>query len=111
MLYFGFLEQVPHGEIYRRNMGGGKIRIEDHCRWRDKGIWESLLEEVITEPDYEWLMIDASYIKVHPHGTGAVGGNQAMNRTKGAQFKDTFGRGFAWYAGPILCYRRYSGRL
>ena len=62
---------------------GWKNTHRRYCRWRDKGIWESLLEEVITEPDYEWLMIDASHIKVHPHGTGAVGGNQAMNRTKG----------------------------
>ena len=40
------------------------------------------------DPDFEWLMIDASYIdaryiKVHPHGAGARGGNQAMGRTKG----------------------------
>ena len=31
----------------------------------------------------EWLMIDASHVKVHAHGTGAVGGNQDMNLTKG----------------------------
>ena len=67
--------------------GGWKNTHRRYCRWRDKGIWESLLEEVITEPDYEWLMIDASYIKVHPHGTGAVGGNQAMNRTKGGSIQ------------------------
>ena len=53
------------------------------CRWRDKGVWEGLMEELIRDPDYEWLMIDASHIKVHPHGAGARGGNQAMNRTKG----------------------------
>ena len=53
------------------------------CRWRDKGIWESLLEQLIDEPDFEWLMIDASHIKVHPHATGARHGNQAMGRTKG----------------------------
>lgn len=53
------------------------------CRWRDKGIWESLLEQLIDEPDYEWLMIDASYIKVHSHATGALGGNDQMSRTKG----------------------------
>ena len=34
-------------------------------------------------PDYEWLMIDASHIKVHPDAAGARGGNQAMGRTKG----------------------------
>lgn len=53
------------------------------CRWRDKGIWEKLLEILIDEPDLEWLMIDASHIKVHPHAAGAVGGNQDMERTKG----------------------------
>lgn len=53
------------------------------CRWRDKGIWEKLLEILADDPDYEWLMIDASHIKVHPHAAGARGGNQAMSRTKG----------------------------
>lgn len=53
------------------------------CRWRDKGIWEALLEKLVTEPDYEWLMIDASHIKVHPHAAGAKGGNQDMGVTKG----------------------------
>ena len=53
------------------------------CRWRDKGVWERLLEQMIDEPDFEWLMIDATHVKVHPHASGAVGGNQAMSRTKG----------------------------
>ena len=53
------------------------------CRWRDKGLWESLLAELIVEPDYEWLMIDASHIKVHPHAAGARGGNQGMSLSKG----------------------------
>ncbi|OTA14035.1 transposase [Xenorhabdus vietnamensis] len=53
------------------------------CRWRDKGVWEGLLEELISEPDFEWLMIDASHIKVHPHAAGAKGGNQDMGHKKG----------------------------
>ena len=53
------------------------------CRWRDRGVWADLLDGVIDDPDFEWLMIDASHIKVHPHGAGARGGNQAMDRTKG----------------------------
>lgn len=52
-------------------------------RWRDKRIWEKLLEILIDEPDFEWLMIDASHCKVHPHASGARGGNQGMGRTKG----------------------------
>lgn len=53
------------------------------CRWRDKGVWEALLEKLTVEPDYEWLMIDATHIKVHPHAAGARGGNQEMSRSKG----------------------------
>ena len=53
------------------------------CRWRDKGIWEKLFKLFVQDPDFEWLIIDASYIKVHPHAAGAVGGNQDMGRTKG----------------------------
>lgn len=53
------------------------------CRWRDKGVWAQLLEALITEPDFEWLMIDATHAKVHPHAAGARGGNQAMGVTKG----------------------------
>ena len=53
------------------------------CRWRDRGIWEKLLEELVVHADYEWLMIDATHCKVHPHASGAVGGNQEMSRSKG----------------------------
>jgi len=53
------------------------------CRWRDNGTWEGLLERLIDAPDYEWLIIDASHAKVHPHAAGAPGGNRAMSRTKG----------------------------
>ena len=53
------------------------------CRWRDRGVWARLLDAMIDDPDFEWLMIDASYIKAHPHSAGARGGNQAIARTKG----------------------------
>ena len=60
-------------------------------RWRKKGVWPQLLAAVIDEPDLEWLMIDANPAKVHQHGTGAVGGNQAVGRTKWAQHQTAFG--------------------
>ena len=50
------------------------------------------------EPDYEWLMIDASHIKVHPHATGAIGGNQAMGRTKGGSTPR-----YTWPWMPMVC--------
>jgi len=52
-------------------------------RWVENGAWENILEKLVDDPDYEWLMIDASHIKVHPHAAGAVGGNQDMGVTKG----------------------------
>ena len=53
------------------------------CRRRDRGVWEKILERLVDDPDYEWLMIDATHCKVHPHAAGAKGGNQAMSRSKG----------------------------
>lgn len=63
--------------------GSWKNTHRRFCRWRDQGIWEALLEQRVTEPDYEWLMIDASHINVHQHAAGALGGNQDMAITKG----------------------------
>ena len=62
------------------------------CRWRDKGIWESLLEKLVDDPDFEWLMIETlSHIKAHTHTSGAKGGNQDMDCTKGGST-----RSFIW---------------
>lgn len=65
------------------DLGDWKNTQRRFCRWRDRGIWEKLLNVLIEDPDYEWIMIDASHCKVHPHASGAKGGNQDMNRTKG----------------------------
>ena len=52
-------------------------------RWRNKGVWTKLMLSLSGEKDMEWLMIEATHIKVHPHAAGAKGGNEAMSRTKG----------------------------
>ena len=65
------------------DLGDWKNTQRRFSRWRDRGVWEKLLDLLIDDPDYEWLMIDASHCKVHPHAAGARGGNQAMSRTKG----------------------------
>ena len=67
-------------------------------RWRDKGIWEKLLEKLVNDADYEWLMIDASHIKVHPHAAGARGGNQDMGHTKGGST-----RSYTWPWMRMVC--------
>jgi len=51
------------------------------CRWRDKAIWEALLEKVVVDPDFGRLIIGASHSKGHPHAAGAKGGNQERGRS------------------------------
>jgi transposase len=53
------------------------------CRWRDQREWERLLELLVVEPDFEWLMIDATHRKANQHAAGAVGSNQSLGLTKG----------------------------
>ena len=65
------------------DLGDWKNTHRRFCRWRDRGVWEKILEALIVEPDFEWLIIDASHCKVHPYAAGAAGGNEAMSRTKG----------------------------
>lgn len=72
------------------------------CRWRDKGIWEALLEQLVTDPDFEWLMIDATHIKVHPHAAGARNGNQDMGLTKGG-----LTRKYTWPWMRMVCRSEY----
>jgi len=69
--------------ICRQTMGAGSNTHRRFLRWRDKGVREKRLGVLINEPDDEWLMIDASHCKAHPHAAGAKGGNQDMSRTKG----------------------------
>ena len=79
----GFCAPAPPGGICPPDYGDWKNTHRRFCRWRDRNVWAGLLEAVMDDPDYEWLMIDASYIKAHPHSAGARGGNQAIARTKG----------------------------
>lgn len=46
------------------------------CRWRDRGAWEDILDEMIEEPDFEWLMIDVSHVKVQQHAARAIDENE-----------------------------------
>lgn len=70
------------------DLGDWKNTHRRFCRWRDRRVWDQLLELLIEEPDFEWLMIDASHCKVHPHASGAKGGNQQMSRTKGGSIQN-----------------------
>jgi transposase len=53
-------------------------------RWRDLGVFAKLLALVADDPDLEWLMIDATHIKAHPHAAGAKGGTKASRAPRAA---------------------------
>jgi transposase len=55
------------------------------CRWRNSGVWESLLERLMEEPGYEWLMVDTGYCKIHQYTVGAKGRYPGTERTNRVQ--------------------------
>ncbi|MBD5152771.1 MAG: hypothetical protein HDT16_10010 [Oscillibacter sp.] len=50
-------------------------------QWYDNGIWGKILETLIEETNFEWLMSDTSHAKVSPDAENARGGNQEMRHT------------------------------
>ena len=56
-------------------------------RWQRKGMWKKLFEILKGGKNFEWLMIDSSYVKAHQHAAGARGGNQAISKTKGGSIR------------------------
>ncbi|WP_413775855.1 IS5 family transposase [Paenibacillus sp. LS1] len=53
-------------------------------RWQKAGIWDEVLKHVSLDSDEESVMIDATIVRVHQHGSGAKGGKaQAIGRSRG----------------------------
>lgn len=46
-------------------------------RWRDSNAWEPLLEQLLGDPNFEWLMVDARCTSSNPQGSSTTG----INRT------------------------------
>jgi len=43
-------------------------------RWALKGVFERLFNSLSDDPDFEYVIIDGTIVRVHQHGTGAKGG-------------------------------------
>jgi transposase len=52
-------------------------------RWARKGRWQKIFEQ-LQDPDLEWLILDSTIIRAHPHAAGAKKGRtvQAGSRSK-----------------------------
>jgi transposase len=43
-------------------------------RWALKGVFERVFNSLSDDPDFEYVIIDGTIVRVHQHGTGAKGG-------------------------------------
>ena len=43
-------------------------------RWAQKGVWERIFAALSDDPDFEYVLVDGTLVRVHQHGTGAKGG-------------------------------------
>ena len=60
------LEFGPWQTVYKR-----------FWQWAQTGIWDEVLQELAQDADPEAIMVDASFVKLHQHGTGAKGGTSS----------------------------------
>jgi transposase len=43
-------------------------------RWALKGVFEKVFQAMAGDPDFEYVIVDGTLVRVHQHGTGAKGG-------------------------------------
>lgn len=43
-------------------------------RWAKKNVWERIFQILSDDPDFEYVAVDGTLVRVHQHGTGAKGG-------------------------------------
>ena len=79
MRLFGYLKQNLRGKIYRQITESGVQFIKDLFDDNEKVYGKNKLRD---NNNFEWLMIDSSYVKSHQRAAGARSGNQATSKTK-----------------------------
>jgi transposase len=43
-------------------------------RWAEKGVFDRIFKALSDDPDFEYVIVDGTIVRVHQHGTGAKGG-------------------------------------
>ena len=44
------------------------------ARWAERGVWERLFAALADDPDFEYVIVDATIVRAHQHSAGAKGG-------------------------------------
>jgi len=79
--------------------GNWNTAYQRFARWARKGVWARVLE-ALADPDVEWLILDSTIIRAHPHAAGAKK-SPADPTDKRTKPSDALGAG----SGP-----RFTGR-
>lgn len=64
------------------------------ANWSDKGVWKQVHQQLIEEPDLEWLLIDSTVVRAHPCAAGAP-------RQKGDQAEQALGKSVGGFSTKI----------
>jgi transposase len=111
-------ESIDNKRNLRMTVEGILYRMRVDCPWRDLpqafGCWNSIYKRfnagslsrkwlnifkaLAVDPDWEWRLMDGSYVKAHPHSAGAasqesqaIGKSRAGNTTKIHLAVDNYG--------------------
>jgi len=54
-------------------------------RWSEGGVWQRIFAVLADDPDFEYLIVDATIVRAHQHAAGAKGGRKirAIGRSRG----------------------------
>ncbi len=50
-------------------------------RWATAGVWERLFAALAEEPDFEYVILDATIVRAHQHAAGATKGGHRLRRS------------------------------
>ncbi len=50
-------------------------------RWAKAGVWERLFEALVEDPDFEYIVVDATIVRAHQHAAGAAKGGLRLRRS------------------------------
>jgi len=96
--------RVYNKREHRLTLEGIFYRMRTGCPWRDlprafgnwntvfrrfnwwsrKGVMTQLCKVLSQDTDTEWVFLDASYVRAHPHGHGAATpGDEAIGKSRG----------------------------
>ena len=66
----GIAKTGPPGRDLPERFGNGANVWKRFRRWAKKGVWQRVFE-ALQDPDLEWLILDSTVVRAHPHAAGA----------------------------------------